>query len=167
VKLIPEHTCTHLACTPANCNLNCALEVVDGLLRATHAVRGEEMDSLLDLRSLLRRREDPEATLASFCQLRRSMEDRHYLSFYRLRRWLENQIQVCISSSDADNEAIRIIPLRLNRYCLEAVRGQCFQTALAYSPSNGIPRVRFVFQPLVTPAIQPALMTLALDASPL
>jgi hypothetical protein len=77
-------------CTVGTCRLKCSLEVVDELLSTPGAVTGDEVDLLLDFRSLLRARRDAEATLRLFCDLRRRLEQRHYLAFYRLRRWLEN-----------------------------------------------------------------------------
>src|SRR5688572_9129416 len=88
--------CAHSKCTFSNCRGTCALEVIDELLRTQGSVRGEEVDALLDLRCMLRRQEDAEAALTLFCGLRRTMEERHYLSFYRLRRWLENQIEASV-----------------------------------------------------------------------
>jgi hypothetical protein len=68
-------------CRPARCHAACGLEIVDHLLRAADSVRGQEVDGLLDLRSLLRGRTDAEAALGVFCQLRRELEERHYLEF--------------------------------------------------------------------------------------
>ncbi|NWF86172.1 MAG: hypothetical protein HXY18_20370 [Bryobacteraceae bacterium] len=134
------------ACTPADCRERCAVEVIDGLLRAAGAVRGAEMDALLDLRWLLRRREDPEGVLALFCQLRRSMEERHYLAFYRLRRWLENHCYATVRLCAGGPE--RVSPVRLDRFCVEAIRGHCLQTALAPGELAGASRVRFHFATL-------------------
>ena len=62
------------------------------LLREHGSVRGEEVDLLLDLRWLLRHREQPEKALELFRELRRRLEDKHYLLFFRLRRWMENHL---------------------------------------------------------------------------
>ena len=86
---LPRHE-NDCQCSPTTCLDTCALQVIDGLLAACGTVRGEEVDALLDLRSLLRRREDRVAAIALFSRLRRSMEARHYLAFYRLRRWMDN-----------------------------------------------------------------------------
>lgn len=88
---LPRHD-NDCQCSPATCLDTCALQVIDGLLAACGTVRGEEVDALLDLRSLLRRRENDAAALVIFRQLRRSMESRHYLAFYRLRRWMDNHV---------------------------------------------------------------------------
>src|SRR5687768_2311013 len=115
------------SCTPATCHATCALEVVDGLLRSAESVSGAEVDALLDFRSLLHRTEDAEAMLNLFCELRRSLESRHYLAFYRLRRWLENHIEANVRLCRGRPE--QIVALKLDRYCLEAVRYQCLKTA--------------------------------------
>lgn len=130
-------------CNPATCRINCALEVVDSLLRASATVRGEEVDALLDLRWLLHQRKNAESVLGLFCQLRRTMEERHYLAFYRLRRWLENHIQVTIQASD--DSAQQLTPLKLDRYCLEAVRYDCLPSPSSSETALAKPRVQFSF----------------------
>jgi hypothetical protein len=120
------------------------LEIVDSLLHASGSVRGEEVDALLDLRSVLRRRQDAEAALNLFCQLRRAMEERHYLSFYRLRRWLENHIEVNVRVRRGELD--RTTALRLDRYCIEAVRFQCLQSAIKPGEPLLAPKVHFYFR---------------------
>jgi len=136
--------CTHEPCTSTTCRLTCALEVIDELLQAQGTVRGEEVDALLDLRSLLRHRENAEAALALFCQLRRTMEERHYLAFYRLRRWLENQIEATVRIVRGAPE--RTAALRLDWYCLEPVRFHCLQSVRQLGEPVLAPRVRFTFR---------------------
>jgi hypothetical protein len=112
-------TCSELkTCSPENCRRACAQEVIDALLRAHGAVRGEEVDLLLELRWLVRHREQAETTLRLFCDLRRRLEETHYLLFYRLRRWLENNLEVVVVCGSA--EPVKI-PLKLDFYCLEAI----------------------------------------------
>lgn len=132
-----------LTCQAETCRSGCSLEVIDSLLRASGSVRGDEVDALLDLRSLLRRRQDAdaEAVLAAFCPLRRAMEARHYLAFYRLRRWLENHMEVHVHLAAEEGE--RVVPLRLERYCLEAVRVHSIQGELGPTARG---RVEFRFR---------------------
>ena len=136
-------------CSVGACRPKCSLEVVDGLLSTPDAVTGEEMDLLLDFRSLLRARVDAEATLRMFCDLRRRMEQRHYLAFYRLRRWLENQMVAEILSPQSD-EMTRV-PVRLDFYCVEAVRRLCLCAAFQQNAASSMPRLRFRFIPLSQP----------------
>ncbi len=130
-------------CTPESCSPKCALEIIDALLRDSKGFRGEEIDQLLDLRWLLYHRENAEAALTVFCRLRRCLEESHYLAFYRLRRWLENQIEACVRLRRGEPEHIR--RFKLERYCLEAIRSQCLCSVHAPEETLWFPRVRFRF----------------------
>lgn len=143
------------ACSVGTCHPKCSLEVVDELLSTPGAVKGEEVDLLLDFRSLLRARQDAEATLRVFCDLRRRLEQHHYLAFYRLRRWLENQIVA--EARSLESGEIALVPLRLNFYCVEAVRRQCLCAALQQIVRLSMPRLRFSFVlPLQARPLHPA-----------
>ena len=84
-------------CTALTCRWRCALEVIDELLGSPRdRVSGEEVDLLLDLRWQLGRRQEPETALRLFCDLRIRMENRHYLAFFRIRRWLENHLVAAV-----------------------------------------------------------------------
>ena len=134
----------HCLCTPQSCRTGCALAVIDSLLRAQGTVRGDEVDLLLDLRWLIHHREAPEKALAIFCTLRRGMETRHYLACYRLRRWLENHLvaQVRIRPDAPERTA----NVKLDRYCLEAVRSRCVLAARVPGEPLLASRVRFAFR---------------------
>ncbi|HUR47444.1 MAG TPA: hypothetical protein VMZ27_16295 [Candidatus Saccharimonadales bacterium] len=80
------------SCNPQNCRKTCATEVIDKLLREHGSVRGEEVDLLLDLRWLLRDEKQPEKALEIFQKLKSRLEEKHYLLFFRLRRWMENHL---------------------------------------------------------------------------
>jgi hypothetical protein len=150
----PACSLTTCHCAPAACRTGCALEVIDELLRAHGTVRGEEVDGLLDLRWMLNHRENAEAALGLFCTLRRMMEGRHYLAFFRLRRWLENHIAVTARSCRAVPE--RTVPLMLNNFCLEAIRSRC--VLMARCPGEPLlgAKVSFSFKPVVR-AVAPTL----------
>ncbi len=142
-------------CSPLTCEFNCALQVVDGLLQAQGSVRGEEMDALLDLRWLLHRHQDAEEAVRLFCRLRQMMEHRHYLAFYRLRRWLENHVEVQIDVPYTG--ASRVIPLQLQPRSWEAVRHQLLQSALPRGRIQPGCHIRFDFraaQPVANGASQ-------------
>ena len=136
-----SHPC---ACTPATCHADCALQVIDSLLREPRGVTGEQVDALLDLRFLLRHGDDAEAILKVFCQLRLAMEANHYLAFYRLRRWLENHMEAQVRLCRGQVETT--VALKLERFCLEAVRSQCLRAALQPDQALLAPRVRFAFR---------------------
>jgi hypothetical protein len=136
---------SHGECEPAACRLRCATEVIDDLLAHAGAVSGEEMDLLLDLRWHLRHRSDAEISLRLFCEARRRMEARHYLAFFRLRRWLENhlvaEVRVCPAA------APQWVSVKLNHYCVEALRRLCLCKALGEGSVLLAPRLRFDFRP--------------------
>ena len=130
-----------------------AFTIIDELLRNHGAVSGDDCDLLLELRWLLRERTGAEAALRCFCELRRRLEQRHYLAFFRLRRWLEANVVVVVTLSA--NAEPRFVPLQLNRYCIEAVRRVCLCSALSGESALIAPRVVFAFRssppPLSTP----------------
>lgn len=132
-------------CVVDSCRQKCSLEVVDELLSTPGAVSGEEVDLLLDFRSLLRARRDAEATLRLFCELRRRLEQRHYLAFFRLRRWLEHQLVAQVSSSS--DSGMTQVPLHLDFYCLEAVRRQHLCIAIQRKAVKLSARLHFSFIP--------------------
>ncbi len=145
---MPGPSCTTplpAECAPARCRWRCALEVIDGLLGQRRAVSGVECDLLLDLRWKLRQRDDAEGVLRLFCDLRLRMEQRHYLAFYRIRRWLENHLLAGVRICPAAEE--RLIPVKLNHYCVEAVRRFCLCASLGTGSVLLAPRLRFVFRP--------------------
>jgi len=158
----PQPPCAD-TCPAGVCRLSCSLEVVDELLSTPGAASGDEVDLLLDFRSLLRARRDAEATLRLFCDLRRRLEQRHYLAFYRLRRWLENHIVAEVSPSRSENCAQ--VPLRLQFYCMEAVRRQCLCAAMQQGLPLVTPRLGFSFVPVTQPVSSPAVCGPALARS--
>ena len=136
-----------VGCVAATCRWRCALDVIDELLRGDRQhVRGEEADLLLDLRWQLRQRTEAETTLRIFFDLRRRMEGRHYLAFFRIRRWLENHLvavtRICLAGEE------REVPVRLNYYCVEAVRRACLCASLGRGSVLLAPRLDFVFRPV-------------------
>jgi hypothetical protein len=126
------------------------VEVIDELLCQPGAASGAECDLLLDLRWKLRQRGDAEGALRLFCDLRRQMETRHYLAFFRIRRWLENHLLAGVRICPAANE--RFVPVKLTHYCVEAIRRVCLCAALGSGSVLLAPRLRFAFRP-ETPAV--------------
>ena len=138
-----------------SCRQRCALEVVDELLRLPRqAVTGEEVDLLLDFRWQLRRRTEAEATLRLFCDLRIRLENRHYLAFFRIRRWLENHLVASVRICPAAEE--RALPVKLDHYCVEAIRRVCLCASLGYGSILLAPKLRFAFRPVAVPAVSTA-----------
>ncbi|HEV7401800.1 MAG TPA: hypothetical protein VGO11_02695 [Chthoniobacteraceae bacterium] len=131
-------------CTPVTCHWRCAVEVIDELLCQRGAATGEETDLLLELRWKLRHREEPEGALRLFCDLRIRMEGRHYLSFFRIRRWLEHNliadVRICPAAESHE------ILVQLDHYCVEAVRRVCLCAALGRGAVMIAPRLRFEYR---------------------
>lgn len=132
-------------CAVATCRWRCALEVIDELLSSHGSqVAGEEVDLLLDLRWQLRQRADAEHVLRLFNDLRIRMERRHYLAFFRIRRWLENHLVASVQLCPAAEP--HLVPVKLDRYCVEAIRRICLCSALGRGSVLIAPRVRFAFR---------------------
>ncbi len=136
-----------LVCTGPVCRWRCALEVIDELLRLPHTqVSGEETDLLLDLRWQLRQRTEAETVLRLFSDLRRRMEARHYLAFFRLRRWLENHLLAAVRICPAAEA--RTASVKLDHYCVEAIRRVCLCACLEAGSALLMPRLQFAFRPV-------------------
>ena len=134
-------------CPESVCRWRCTLEVIDALLRLPRTqVTGEETDLLLDLRWQLRHRTAAETALRLFCDLRRRMENRHYLAFFRLRRWLENHLVAAVRVCPAADA--RMVPVKLDHYCVEAVRRVCLCACLGAGAPLLMPRLQFAFRPI-------------------
>ena len=123
------------------------MEVIDDLLAEPGAVSGEEMDQLLELRWHLRHRDGAEQTLRLFSYLRRRMEHRHYLAFFRIRRWVENHLVAEVRLCPAAEP--HVVSVKLDHYCVEALRRVCLCSALGKGAVLLAPRLRFLFRPQV------------------
>ncbi len=134
------------ACGNYDCHWRCALEVIDELLRLPAGVSGEEADGLLDLRWKLRQRDDAAGALRIFCELRLSLEHRHYLAFFRIRRWLENHVLAAVRICPTAAE--QPVRMRLDHDCVEAIRRVCLCAALGTGAILLALRLTFRFRPL-------------------
>lgn len=131
-------------CTPLQCHWRCALDVIDELLADRRSVTGDEVDRLLDLRWQLRQRRDAEGALRLFCELRLQMEQRHYLAFFRIRRWLENHLLAAVRLCPA--AASQTVPVKLDHYCAIAIRRACICAVLGRGSVLIAPRLEFSFR---------------------
>lgn len=132
-------------CTPVTCHWRCAVDVIDELLRLRGGgVTGEETDLLLELRWKLRHREDAEGALRLFCDLRLRMEGRHYLAFFRIRRWMENHLVAAVRICPAA-ESHEIL-VKMDHYCVEAIRRVCLCSVLGRGTVMIAPRLSFAFR---------------------
>jgi len=147
-------------CTAERCRWRCAVDVIDELLRQPGAVTGEEMDQLLEFRWQLGQATAAEATLRLFSALRIGMERRHYLAFFRIRRWLENHIVSVCRTADGAHE--QRVPVRLDHYCVEAVRRVSLCAGLSRPDRVAGTRIEFEFQNWPVVAAAPRASALAL-----
>jgi hypothetical protein len=131
-------------CVPSFCHGRCAMKVIDELLGEPGAVNGEPADHLLELRWKLRHREDPEGALRLFCHLRLKMEGPHYLAFFRMRRWLENHLLASVRSCPACEP--HWVAVKLDFYCVEAIRRVCLCAGLHPGSVLLAPRLTFAFR---------------------
>jgi hypothetical protein len=135
-------------CPPSSCRRRCALELIDHLLSipGSQGISGEAMDLLLDLRHHVRCRGDAEAALRLFCELRRKLEARHYLTFYRLRRWFEAnlvaRVRICPAAAPLE------LGVRLSFYCPIAIRRASLCAAIRAGMPLVAPRLEFGFRAL-------------------
>ena len=131
-------------CPPSQCRWRCALEVIDELISHPGSVSGDEVDHLLELRWKLSQRDDAEGALKLFCDIRRRIEQRHYLAFFRIRRWLENHllanVSICLDAKP------QFVPVKLDHYCVEAIRRVCLCVALRRGYVLLAPRLHFTFR---------------------
>jgi hypothetical protein len=74
------------------------------------------------------------------------MEARHYLAFFRMRRWLETHVRASVRSCPL--QAPVHAPLRLDYYCLEAINRSVLCAAVARGLPLLAPRVSYEFRPL-------------------
>lgn len=136
--------------SPVRCPFHDGPETLDGLLAEVHPSENALLDAALDLRHALSRRDDAETVLVQLFRLRRLLDGRHYLAFYRLRCWLQRLIVV--QARAHRGEPWQTFPLPLNGARLDEV----IDSALARltAPGCEVPgcaHVRFVF---ATPAMR-------------
>lgn len=108
-------------CTSTTCRERCGHEIVDVLLHEQADKDPAVIDALLDLKFALTHRNDVEEILRVFCQLRGRLEKRYYLAFYRLRRWLENQLEVRVSPGRG--YASQVFPINLEARTFAGITG--------------------------------------------
>ena len=129
---------------PLHCRWRCALEVIDELISQPGSVSGDEVDHLLEFRWKLSQRDDAEGALKLFCDLRLRIEQRHYLAFFRMRRWLENHLLASVSVCPEAKP--QFVPVKLDHYCVEAIRRACLCAALRQGYVLLAPRLHFTFR---------------------
>lgn len=114
------------------------------MLRQPGFATGAEVDVLLDFRWRVHQGDNAEQALRLFCELRRRLEHRHYLAFFRLRRWLEGGLIAVVTLGPGGTPSFA--PVKLDHYCVEAVRRVSLCAALESGGKLVAPRVVFAFK---------------------
>jgi hypothetical protein len=117
---------------------------------------------LLDLRWQLRQQSNAEHALRLFCDLRLRMEKRHYLAFFRIRRWLENHVVAAVQLCPAAEA--HLLPVKLDRYCVEAIRRSAICESMRQGKVLLAPRVHFEFQHVSNAPLATGVASLAVTA---
>jgi len=136
------------------CPFHDGAATLDGLLAELDAHDAATFDCALDLRSLLAEGRDAEACLDKLFRLRALLDGRHYLAFFRVRRWVQRCI---VAQLRADRRSIwttREIPLDVAR--LDELTNLCLAPLI--DPRTGeLPfgaHVRFAFRESVPAALE-------------
>lgn len=117
------------ATTERVCPFREGRETVDMLLAEIRD--GEQLDAVLDLRSLIDAREDAGACVAQLFRVRGLLDGRHYLAFYRVRCWMRRLIVARVRPDRRTPWTTLQLPLgsaRLN---------EVINTCLAATATNG------------------------------
>ena len=133
-----------LAPAAATCPFHDGAATLDLLLAEIDPNDTELFDAALDLRSLCAARDDAASCVEQLFRLRALLDNRHYLAFYRVRRWAQRTF--CIATRAHRGAAWLARPLPLD--CARS--DELVNTALATlaDASGGIPataQVQFVF----------------------
>jgi hypothetical protein len=128
------------------CPFHDGAATLDGLLAAIDPRDGELFDAALDLRSLLTEGGDATAALHQLFRLRRLLDGRHYLAFYRVRRWVQRRIVAQVRAGRAAPWRTRELPLDAARLD-EIVNASVAAVAAEDAAPHVDAQVRFVFRP--------------------
>lgn len=129
---------SHLTTISPRCPLNDGLAVLDQLMAGLSlAQESRALDLALDLRHALRSAAPAEMVIALFFSLRDTIEERHYLPCYRLRRWLQGQIQAWVRVDRQQPPVAAAVTL--DQADLNALRDFCLAiTAVKISPGASV-----------------------------
>lgn len=131
-------TKSQLTTVAPSCPLNDGLAVLDQLMAGLSlAQESRALDLALDLRHALRSAAPAEAVIALFFKLRDTIEERHYLPCYRLRRWLQGRVKAWVRL-DRQQPPIAAA-VTLDQADLNALRDFCLATtAVTISPGASV-----------------------------
>jgi len=116
-------------CKPANCRVSCGRDILADLLaEESLADIPGVCDVVLDFKWAIgasAQNLDARHLVEAFLLLRERLENRFYLSVYRLRHWLENH--VCVECSLAGGERLLRLPLDARFRKLEQIERRARQ----------------------------------------
>jgi hypothetical protein len=136
--------------SPTGCPFHDGAATLDGLMAEAAGERDDEfLNAALDLRSLMVERRKAEACLAQLFALRARLDGRHYLAFYRVRRWVQREIVAQIRPDRTSPWAARDLPLDAARLD-ELTNGFL---AILETQQATLPQMRFVFRHAVAEAL--------------
>ncbi|MCC6414434.1 MAG: hypothetical protein IT582_00780 [Opitutaceae bacterium] len=124
------------------CPLNDGVAVLDQLMAGLSLANEQQaLDLALDLRGALQSANSAEAALELFFALRNTVEERHYLPCYRLRRWLQSRVRAFVRLDRQQSPSPAAVSL--DQADIPALRDYCLATLGAeYSFGTS---VRFAF----------------------
>lgn len=135
----------HDTARPMLCPFHDGAPTLDLFLAELAPQDAELFDAALDLRSLFTAREDAQTCLQQLFRVRRLLAGRHYLAFYRVRRWAHRVIQMEVRAGRGAPWHRRELPLNCARI------DEAINTGLASLAEDDVfpagAHVRFVFAP--------------------
>jgi len=121
--------------THATASAHYGVSLIDvALLEHLRVKPDANLDALLELRRTLQGfgQIEPEILLRDFSRLRKTDEFRFYLTFYRLRMWLEFQLGLLVEDRANRIPAVHV-PLRLNFRSIDALLNSGKQQAFEHT----------------------------------
>jgi hypothetical protein len=115
----------------------------DQLLADVNSHDARLVDAILDLRSVCLAGIDAEACMTQLFHVRHLLGGRHYLSFYRIRRWARRSLSIEVRADRWASWLSCSFPLNCAR--LDEAVNTAIAARLPHGPGDGPPEVRFVF----------------------
>lgn len=138
------------------CPFHDGAATLDGLLAELDPRDAALFDAALDLRSALSDGHDATAALQRLFRLRALLGGRHYLAFYRVRRWINRLVVAHVRPGRA--APWRTVELPLDAARLDELTNTCLATLAIDGELSAGAHIRFDFRaPAPAPAFSAAL----------
>lgn len=115
MQIRPDASSSTMPIRSGLCPFHDGPETLDALLAGMDCDDSQPLDACLDLRSLMSARASAEACLAQACHIRRLLDGRHHLAFYRVRCWLRREIAVEVRAHRGEPWTRHALPLDFAR----------------------------------------------------